>query len=66
MEYRPIDTQRQYEFVARRIEQLQHAAPHAPEADELKILTELIVDYELRMAASDDKPSGASAPASPA
>lgn len=53
-------------MVAERIEQLKEADPYTPEADELKLLTEMIVDYELRMAASDDKPSEASEPASPA
>lgn len=59
MEYRPIKTDWQYRMVAERIEQLQDADPYTPEADELRLLTELIVDYELKMVASDDNPSEA-------
>lgn len=54
MEYKPIKTQWQYDVVAKRMEQLTDADPYTPEADELKILTEMIVEYELKMAASDD------------
>lgn len=57
MEYKPIVTQWQYDFVANRMEQLTDAKPNTPEALELKLLTEMIVEYERRMAASDDNPS---------
>lgn len=55
MERRPIRTLGQYEFVARRMEQLKDAAPCTPEARELKMLTEMIVEYELKRAAPDDE-----------
>lgn len=57
MEYKPIVTQWQYDFVAKRIEQLKDAEPNTPEALELKLLTEMIVEYKMRMAASDDNTS---------
>lgn len=44
MEYKPIVTQWQYDFVANRMEQLTDAKPNTPEALELKLLTEMIVE----------------------
>jgi hypothetical protein len=57
VEFRLIRTQWQYDFLAERMEQLKGADPYTPEGQELKVLTEMAVEYELRMAASDDSPS---------
>lgn len=46
MEYKPIRTQAQYDFVAERMEQLTNAEPNSEEAEELKLLTSLIREFE--------------------
>lgn len=48
MKHLPIRTGEQYEEVARRMEQLQDAEADSEEADELKLLTKLIAEYEKR------------------
>ncbi len=44
MGYQTIQTAWQYNFTAERIKQLKGAAPRTPEADELYILAELLVE----------------------
>ncbi|MCC9138672.1 hypothetical protein ACFSKU_18385 [Pontibacter silvestris] len=57
MEYKPIKTQWQYDFVAKRIEQLKDTDPYTPEAEELRLLTEMVVEYVMRKAGFDDSQS---------
>ncbi|GHA67876.1 hypothetical protein [Pontibacter akesuensis] len=44
----PITTQEQYEVIAYRLEHLKDAEPDTPEAEELKRLTRLLVNYIVR------------------
>lgn len=55
----PIMDRRVFDVSFKRmdIEQLKDADPYTPEADELKKLTEMVVEYEMRVAAYDDNPS---------
>lgn len=46
MEYKPITTQDEYDKIASRIEQLKDGDAGSEEAEELKLLTKLIVEYE--------------------
>ena len=46
MEHKPIKTQDEYDAVASRIEQLKDGEAGSEEAEELKLLTKLIVEYE--------------------
>ncbi|MFD3000452.1 hypothetical protein ACFS7Z_08785 [Pontibacter toksunensis] len=48
MEHKPITTQAEYDKVASRIEQLKDGDPGSEEAEELKLLTKLIVAFESR------------------
>ncbi|GAB3535853.1 hypothetical protein GCM10027443_25400 [Pontibacter brevis] len=45
-----ITSQWYYNYVVARIQQLQNAAPNAPDAEELRRLTELKEEYEMRVA----------------
>ena len=45
-EHTPITTQEQYDAVASRLEELKDAPAGSEEAEELKLLTKLIVDFE--------------------
>ena len=47
-EYDTITTQEQYNTVAARIEQLKDVSADTEEAKELKQLTKLIVDFEMK------------------
>jgi hypothetical protein len=42
---KPITTQEQFQQVATRIEQLKDATPNSGQAFELKLLTNLLIDY---------------------
>ncbi|WP_162052692.1 hypothetical protein [Pontibacter pamirensis] len=46
MEHKPITTQDKYDKVAARIEQLKDGEAGSEEAEEMKLLTKLIVEYE--------------------
>ncbi|WP_181885062.1 hypothetical protein [Pontibacter diazotrophicus] len=46
MEHKPITTQDEYDKVAARIEQLKDGDAGSEEAEELKLLTKLIIAYE--------------------
>lgn len=49
IEHNPIRTQEQYEAVVSRMEQLKDAEAGTPEAEELKLLTRLIVALALQV-----------------
>lgn len=55
MEHKPITTQDEYDAVASRIEQLKDAAVGSEEAEELKLLTKLIVVYESKNQQSEQR-----------
>lgn len=46
MEHKPITAQDEYDKIASRIEQLKDGEAGSEEAEELKLLTKLIVEYE--------------------
>lgn len=60
MEHKPITTQDEYDAVASCIEQLKDGEAGSEEAEELKLLTKLIVAYESKNQQSEQRDSGGS------
>ncbi len=44
-----INSKSEYQVIAKRIEEIKDAPVNSPEADELKIITKAIVEYEKRI-----------------